>query len=770
MKWKNIILPLGATLLLALGTLIYFLVARQQFVKCYTSDVIFLFMGIIRQGFSLPFERFGQLIALFLLGLNTLLILCFVYIYKSEFAKKHFKILTLISMIIHLSYQTLYLHSNLAWIAFGVLLLLIIFEHLLKGTGPLNRPFYLDAVNRSTSVRLLSLVLITALPFFYKFPVTRFNQLIFQDDYPKYLYFARYHLNILKNGALFGWNDQFSGGFPSFLDLRLLSLPVLPFSFFGDNIGFHLMITAFYLTLPLLIYALTIQINNDKTTAFINGLVCGFAQMAYFGDMLEWGMLPGFISIWLMVLSLIFIERFYQDKAFSLFYLSLTLGLMFYIHFISLASTVCLLFFRTLAQTFLLKKRVSAKKLLFMCLFVTLIVLPFLLPMIRYNRFIIPTSNFFDQSDSGSLIFHFSDMLRTYLILPVWLLDTPHYRSLWMILPLAIMLFFRDERAKKNAIYLFIILIIAFGGPFFNTQFTARIKFIVPIFIALIAGVWIVDPSGKFSLSRFLMILLVCSFMLTTNSLSKPIRHIPHIADFKPHLIQEITRANGQLILLENTANLNPYKNLFEEHVESGYPHFEGSLASHTERRFLSHYGTDSYPYFIFREGLILSGVSNGDDIAKIHIKDMIRILDKWGIQNVVVFSSKAKNYFYNAHPYFDRTFQDEGFEMFTLKDRQSGDDKIKTQTLNPFHKQITLKNIARGETITLKTNYFPAWKAFHGKHKVEVFNDNGQLSFLSPTEGNVKIDLYFPRYYPLLIISFVAILTFYILSWKKCF
>jgi hypothetical protein len=63
------------------------------------------------------------------------------------------------------------------------------------------------------------------------------------------------------------------------------------------------------------------------------------------------------------------------------------------------------------------------------------------------------------------------------------------------------------------------------------------------------------------------------------------------------------------------------------------------------------------------------------------------------------------------------------------------------------FAKRLYLSDAVRGDTVTIRQNYFPSWKAWHGGKQVPVFNRDGQLAILAPVCGKSAVDLTFPKY-----------------------
>jgi len=61
---------------------------------------------------------------------------------------------------------------------------------------------------------------------------------------------------------------------------------------------------------------------------------------------------------------------------------------------------------------------------------------------------------------------------------------------------------------------------------------------------------------------------------------------------------------------------------------------------------------------------------------------------------------------------------------------------------------------------VVVRTHYYPAWCAFEGERRVELYATDGQLSFRAPRGGTYTVRLEYPRYRPLTIVALAAFLA----------
>lgn len=745
-------------LITALLLAIYYIFANQLIKAFYNSPALALLEETIEKYTPLQLPSYPRLIFFFTLNICALIFSIIASISYPDFFRKAKDKIVLFTILPAILYQFLFNNAICNKYVFFLIIALTAIIWLL------DFPHWLW---------LLILASVSSAIFFYKFPISEFNNLIFQDDYPKYFYFAKHQLNIFTHWSLFGWNDSFSGGYPTFMESRLLGVLFIPFAIFGDNTGFHLILYFFYISLPLAIYWLSHTLTQDKKTAIITSALCGFSMLAYFTDMLDWGLIPGFISLTLFVLSQCLLENVIKKKNFGLLVFVLILALILYLHIFTFIFTFIFSCLRIATEWRTIKKGFPAKKTASYLLLLIIISLPLIYPLIKYGNYI-TTYYYSTQTFKESLMPNFLNIIKYFPILPIWLLNSEYFRCLWMILPILIFNLSPYEKSsiKKCAAFSILFFFIMLISPALHHLFALEIKYLTPIFISLAGGIWAMNKNGKVSALRFAIILLICSFMIKIYPPKTAITHIKNIYAFKPTLIDKISRLDGNMVLLENFAHLNPYDTFKTDYLEAPYPHLEGIMALSTNKSFLSHYGDDPYPYYKFREGIIVNGVFEGKDIENADIEKITAILQKWGIKYIVLWSAEAKKYF-QKFSYFEEIFNDNYFSIFIFKGSDGkelfmnkGQGKI--IPLNYFHKRIILSNVIANETITIRKTYFPAWRAKYNDKRINLFENNGQLAFLCPDNGDIEINLYFPRYTALLISGLLSIIFFIYLELRE--
>ena len=64
------------------------------------------------------------------------------------------------------------------------------------------------------------------------------------------------------------------------------------------------------------------------------------------------------------------------------------------------------------------------------------------------------------------------------------------------------------------------------------------------------------------------------------------------------------------------------------------------------------------------------------------------------------------------------------------------------------------------GEPVVVRTNYYPAWRAFVADREVALYPSDGQLTFHAPQSGSYTVRLAYPRYRWLTIPALVGFLV----------
>jgi hypothetical protein len=209
--------------------------------------------------------------------------------------------------------------------------------------------------------------------------------------------------------------------------------------------------------------------------------------------------------------------------------------------------------------------------------------------------------------------------------------------------------------------------------------------------------------------------------------------------------------------------------------------HLVGVFAMETGKDFFAS-GLNGWPPSVFRANSIICGTYRGKFLSEYPAQEIRVLLRKWGIRYLVLWSEEARRYFSAQRDSYKliwkidtRELQRRGFEPvqweiyeFLDADPRSvvvapGSGEIETKGY--FTKILRLRGVTKGEKVTVRMNYFPAWRAFWEGHEVDLFNEDGQLALRSPADGDLVIYLYFPKYKFLTMAAILSLLLCFFLS-----
>jgi len=70
----------------------------------------------------------------------------------------------------------------------------------------------------------------------------------------------------------------------------------------------------------------------------------------------------------------------------------------------------------------------------------------------------------------------------------------------------------------------------------------------------------------------------------------------------------------------------------------------------------------------------------------------------------------------------------------------------------------VALDGVRAGDTVVVRTNFFPAWTAYANDVPVTLVNKEGQLAFQAPFDGTYRVELRYPRRTAWLLLAWCAV------------
>jgi hypothetical protein len=630
--------------------------------------------------------------------------------------------------------------------------------------------FYLDK-NSLFSIRLLALInFLTrtkiALPatiflnlfiFFEKFPLSHFNSLVFFDDYPQRFAFILRGLEIFKQKAIFGWDSKLIGGYPTALEVAdHLYVTFFPFSLFGEKIGFHLMLLFFWLLFPCIIYLYTLELVKKKKIANLALYVSTFFNFTFFINILAYGMINNYLAINLFISALFFTLRLKSEKKFSFFSLFLSLFLLMYCHE---GIFIFALFFVGLEMLFPLKKQNVLR-------FAILITLLFS-STLNYGYYFLKYPSFFNlhiipQTKPARGVFNFSLPDKINLgLLDFWNWNPSSYLGISLIfLPLLIWLIIKRplKGIKRPCLYLLLLISTFFlHSPTSVGLLVSRGEYFMPFFLTVIFSAALFLAFEKRNLA--FLFLLCAIFINFFPFLRGQIAHLKDIKAYNPSFISKIEKLKG-VILFEEAGRL--IRKVGEN--QPAHSHIAALLSQTLKVSLLSN-TRDGYHPSIFRNNALQCGIFQDRLLTEIETSEFNNFLEKWAVRYIVVWSNISRNYLGSYPNFYEKEWEDKDWAIFRYIYAQvenlkflSGEGEGELENLDYFLKVLEVRGAKESDTVILKTNYFPEWKAFYKNTRVPIFNYNGQLAINLPFEGEGEIIFKYPKHY---FLSFLIFLSF---------
>lgn len=641
----------------------------------------------------------------------------------------------------------------------------------------------------------LPLVLFLAiLSFLVKFPPAQFDSLIFFDDYPTIYTVTLKGWEILKQGGIFGWDSRLMGGYHTVSDVShneiFFLLPFLPF---GPRIGFHLMIMFFYILFPFLLYWYAKLEFGEERLAILALWIGLFTVFGFFDNLLYWGMVNSFIGLNFMLLNLALFALMRQRKPYASFFLILSLSLTLYAAVGFFAYSLLLLAIDFLFHA-AIKRRFEWEmigRLAFVMIATFLITLTFTYPFLRFPDYFIQSDEIYAPVHYGvrEILDQSAKALSRFANSRLWLLGQPvRYQGVFIVsIPILLSLAWShwhgraeahrahsttgnaSRAALKSAASAAVIMVISLLVSPSVDMFVSRIRFVLPVVLALAYAAWL-NEEKQLHPAPFFIVLTILTATLPSR-LSKSIPHEQSLRAYNSPLIDQIEALDSDLLLLESMGGYDlategaGSTQTPEEHV-----HLESYFPLETSKNYLAN-NQEGYHHSIYRRNFITSGAFRGRLLTDWPAEEIKEFLSSWGIRHLVLWSDIAKDYF-GSDADFRQLWTDGFWSIYEYADAIPGDvvaEKGGGEIIvkSYFEQRVELNDVRNGDLITLRMNYFPAWRAYYGDRELALQDNRGFMAFLAPDDGSYSVELRYPRYTSLSILALVVILASFLLSWR---
>lgn len=204
---------------------------------------------------------------------------------------------------------------------------------------------------------------------------------------------------------------------------------------------------------------------------------------------------------------------------------------------------------------------------------------------------------------------------------------------------------------------------------------------------------------------------LVAAIALAPRTSFQPVPHVRSARDLDSTLVDRVARLDDELVMVEGTFAAGPP---FPAHLEALLPAATGKrlYAGMWERR----------PPMPYRDP----------------------DLQRWRIRHLLVWSDAAKHYLDASAPFQLRDEHGvwDHYEYVRPVDPAAGTFVRR----DPLGAVFRVAGAHRGDVVSIRTNYHPAWRAHAQGQPVPLFDADGQLAFASPRDGDYDVALDYPR------------------------
>jgi hypothetical protein len=643
--------------------------------------------------------------------------------------------------------------------------------------GP-KYPFYLAALGAASilawgarpervRIRTASLALcwgalaFLAFSFFRWFPSGTWARIPFLDDWPPRFQSTLEGLRMLEHGAFAGWRWGFLGGYPTATDVTqdLTVWAAVPMWLLGPEAGFHATHLLLFLAIPALVWVDLRFVSPDgreeADLALLGAALAALFSTNYSYFLIRSGDTNSLAGVVSALATLVAAHAARVGTRGAAFALVLALTITNYSH---RGFFVYTLLFLALDAVVSRDWRSAARAAVAT---VTALVasLPLTWDLWRYPSYYIINNVELRPSPFSPLSFLRSVYYNVELLFRPgrWFND---YTGIVNVF-LPVIAFVAWKARGRTRLYalstLAAVALVRLNYSYFGYAFVRPIH-LLPVFAAPALGWFVLRGVGR----RPLAAVLLALFALYIQTWLVTVPHVRTVRDFDPALVDRLAALDGNLLLVENAFHRDVDASPDRASLPTPFGvHYEALLPDATARRFYAGMW-DGWQWTPYRDQVFANGTFRGRALSEVPVEELAEELRRWGVRHLVVWSEPAKSYLQDAPRFVSRwhTARWQHFELLEADDRAvvTSQGRGVLEDTGPFGATVRLFGVGRGDRVTVRTNYHPAWRASADGAPVAITDADGQLAFASPLDGDVVVRLEYPRRRWLLVVALIAI------------
>ena len=234
---------------------------------------------------------------------------------------------------------------------------------------------------------------------------------------------------------------------------------------------------------------------------------------------------------------------------------------------------------------------------------------------------------------------------------------------------------------------------------------------LIPMVAAPLLAVMIVR-RGRFALVA-LVVTLAAAIGLSARMSFEPVPHIGGVRDADAALIDRVASFDGDLVVVEDP-------------IAAG-ARYAALLPGAAGKRLYSGMWCASRP------------------LREMPVDALDREMRRWGVRHLLAWSEPMVR-FLDASPLFQPVENHERWQQYEYVRPTLDPGPGRLASYSPLGGVVRLTAAQRGEVVTVRTNFHPAWRARVGSQPVPVFAGDGQLAFAAPRDGDYDVELVYPR------------------------
>ena len=580
---------------------------------------------------------------------------------------------------------------------------------------------------------------------FVWFPPLTWTGIPYLDNWPTRFQTTIDAIQLLRQGAVGGWNWDFLGGYSSATDIteNLALLAFVPVTVFGAEVGFHLLHAVLLFAIPLLVFA-DLRLAGERTSAWLAmGLTCvTVAGLSY--PLFRSGDTNSLTGICMATAVLVASHAARTGRRWA--------GPCFVLSLVTLAwSHVGFLIYAVLlvAADLVLARAWRHVWLVLLGVVVAIVAaLPQTWELWRYPSLFLPNNVRFDPDAPivwGRLARQVYYNIEIFWLPGRWFNDYVGLTRALLPMIVCAAIVCRGRTRFYAAGALLMLGLLCFNAPDFGYVFQRPERLLAVLTPVAIAG--LVVEAGASSWRRLAIVVFVFVYI---QIWWRPVPHIDGLDRVAPGLAAQVSTAPGALVLVENTFHRDMDASPERTSEPTPVPvHLERMLSLVTGRRLYAGMW-DGMQFVPFRDRLLSGGTFHGLPIADTPYEEFTAEMRRWGVSDLAVWSRGARTYLDSA-PGYVRTWRSEPWRGYRLVDADVRAVALLTGSgtlddFTPFSAIVSLDEARRGERVVVRTSYHPSWTADVDGEPVPLVDDQGQLAFDAPRDGHVTVRLAYPK------------------------